>query len=674
MIMEPSGAPEGERVADPLGRLRYAAVALDRAGMIRSANAKAVALLGVPAARLEGSPLRGRSAPGDEPDVIRPPRLRSTQVLTRWMDGADGEQVLIRVEIRRDRSREAGRFIAVLGEATSSAKVESEIEFERSTLGLIAAGLDAPVVFAHAGRALEEMLGGSLAFFAADRALTKLSLVETDAVAPAIAKAFAQGIPISPDAPACGQAAARKRPVIVRDLAAGSTVDSGTKQALLEHGARACWSVPVLTESSEVLGTIGAFHPEPRAPRREETALLEKAASLAALVLARRRSDEDGFALEHRYRTLATMSSDFAYCFEMQDDGPPRLAWVTDAFQRITSYEPEEWVRAGAWRGIIHPDDLLAFEQRLPRLMGGEEVTGEFRIVTKSGEVRWLSVLTRPIVDPASSRVTSIIGSAHDFTARKEAEDTKTMFLATASHELKTPLTVIQGFAQMLGTGHADEEIGTEAVGAIRRRAVQLNKIIDRILLSSRIETGRAPVTLTAVDPRPILDELVDSLGGASQRDIAVEAGEIPLIKADADAFTTVIDHLLDNAVKYSPDGGKIRVLARGDQDRVLFEVADEGIGMTEAQVERCFEKFWQAESSDVRRFGGTGIGLFIVRSLVEAMGGGVEVTSSPGKGTRFTIALPRAPEPAEHEGQPREPSIVKEFMRQLGIPARREP
>jgi len=201
---------------------------------------------------------------------------------------------------------------------------------------------------------------------------------------------------------------------------------------------------------------------------------------------------------------------------------------------------------------------------------------------------------------------------------------------------------------------------------------VQLNKIIDRILLSSRIETGRAPVQVAAVDAGPILSELAEALAGATRRDVSLEATDLPPVEADPDALATVVDHLLDNAVKYSPDGGPIRVRARADQDRVAIEISDEGIGMNEAQLARCFEKFWQAESTDVRRFGGTGIGLFIVRSLVEGMGGRVDVSSQPGAGSTFTVSLRRASEETPSAGEG-EPSVIREFMRQLGIPERSE-
>ena len=114
-------------------------------------------------------------------------------------------------------------------------------------------------------------------------------------------------------------------------------------------------------------------------------------------------------------------------------------------------------------------------------------------------------------------------------------------------------------------------------------------------------------------------------------------------MQADAQAFVTVIDHLLDNAIKYSPGGEPVEVDVQVTGDEVRVRVTDAGIGMDAEQAARCFEKFWQAESTDVRRFGGTGIGLYIVHSLVEAMKGDIEVSSVPGAGTAFTVTLRRA-------------------------------
>jgi signal transduction histidine kinase len=144
-------------------------------------------------------------------------------------------------------------------------------------------------------------------------------------------------------------------------------------------------------------------------------------------------------------------------------------------------------------------------------------------------------------------------------------------------------------------------------------------------------------------------------------------------VLGDEAALATVFEHLIDNAVKYSPDGGRITVDAAAGE-RVEVTVSDEGIGMHPDQTAHCFEKFWQAESTDVRRFGGTGIGLYIVQSLIEAMGGRISVRSEPGVGTSFLVELIPYLEHRPVEEKPAgigEMTMIQEFMRQIGVPRR---
>ena len=270
-----------------------------------------------------------------------------------------------------------------------------------------------------------------------------------------------------------------------------------------------------------------------------------------------------------------------------------------------------------------------------------------------------------------------VVHSLRDITKLKQADEAKTLFLATASHELRTPLTVISGFAATLrGDPEPDPVMRDKALAAIERRTLELTKIIDRLLLSSRIEAGRVELGLKPTEVVPLLWERAEALAAATGRTVTVEAGtQIPAVQADPQAFVTVVDHLLDNAIKYSPGGEPIEVHVEVTEEDVRVRVTDAGIGMDPEQAARCFEKFWQAESTDVRRFGGTGIGLYIVHSLVEAMKGDLEVSSELGAGTAFTVTLRRAgvEAPGDEQGPAKEPSVIREFMRQIGVPMRVE-
>lgn len=276
-----------------------------------------------------------------------------------------------------------------------------------------------------------------------------------------------------------------------------------------------------------------------------------------------------------------------------------------------------------------------------------------------------------------SGDTTEFVHTLRDITATKLADEAKTMFLATASHELKTPLTVIIGFTELLRDGSLSADQLDQALSLIDTRARELSKIVDRLLLTGRIEAGRLRLELKPVDIHRLIAERAHSLGAATDREISTDVPDVlPAIVGDDDALATVLDHLLDNAIKYSPDGGDIELRAYASGPSVEISVRDHGVGMDDEQAARCFDRFWQAESTDVRRFGGTGIGLYIVRSLVEAMGGRVGVSSAIGAGSTFTVALQRARPGAmqKTEEQDRlrdrgQRSMIAEFMRQIGVP-----
>ncbi len=300
----------------------------------------------------------------------------------------------------------------------------------------------------------------------------------------------------------------------------------------------------------------------------------------------------------------------------------------------------------------------------------GQEV---WRLV---GDRRQPLLANAEAVTDSDGHVIEVVHSIRDITRIKEADEAKTLFLATTSHELKTPLVVITGFAELLMTTVLEPNAQRQAVEAIHGRSVELSRIVERLLLSSQIESGQTTVSLSGVEIAPIIKERARATEASTGRTISTQiATDVPHVLTDARALANVVDHLLENAIKYSPGGETVNLGVSFDEATVRVEVADHGIGMDHEQVAHCFDKFWQAETTDVRRFGGTGIGLFIVQSLVEAIGGRIDVDSQVGVGTRFRVSLPRfvpalTSEPTAPAGAG-ERSMVREFMKQIGVPER---
>lgn len=280
---------------------------------------------------------------------------------------------------------------------------------------------------------------------------------------------------------------------------------------------------------------------------------------------------------------------------------------------------------------------------RLRHQYEGNDLPDVFRLLP-GGRRQPLIADAAAVVD-SDGAVVEVVHSLHDVTRLMQADEAKTLFLATASHELKTPLTVISGFAELLlSMPDLPESEKREGLETIRRRAAELASIVDRLLLSSRIESGRVQVNVESIDLVPLVRERVEALARVTGRQVSLTSVEsVPQADADPSAFTTIVDHLLENAIRYSPGGEPVDAVVRVVHDSVEVSIQDRGIGMDRHQQQRCFERFWQAESTDVRRFGGTGIGLYIVKSLVEAMSGSISVTSQLGRGTTFTLRLPRS-------------------------------
>ncbi len=243
-------------------------------------------------------------------------------------------------------------------------------------------------------------------------------------------------------------------------------------------------------------------------------------------------------------------------------------------------------------------------------------------------------------------RTTGVVILFRDVTREREIDRMKTDFISTAAHELRTPLTSILGFSQVL-LSQPDLSAGEreEFLRYINDKGTVLADIVKELLDIARIESGQG-LSLNSYPFPPgemvgLMEPLIKATGGQHHFEVNLTGGDIRLL-ADRSKIGQVLENLLSNAIKYSPAGGPIRIDGCADGSYYRISVTDQGIGMTAEQVHRVFDKFFRADVSNTA-IGGVGLGMSIVKHIVEAHGGGIAVESEPGKGTRVSFTLPLA-------------------------------
>jgi signal transduction histidine kinase len=257
------------------------------------------------------------------------------------------------------------------------------------------------------------------------------------------------------------------------------------------------------------------------------------------------------------------------------------------------------------------------------------------------GNELWLSFV-------AVRSAEGIVYAFRDLTSERALEEAKSEFVATVSHELRTPMAGVYGAAQTLL--REDVEISDRdrrtLLEIIATQAVRLTQITEEVLIASRLERGELPVARERVDVGELARETLDHMTGGLPDGLTVtltaEPG-LPAAFADRDRLQQVLVNLLDNAIKYSPDGGLVTVAITAAPGIVRVAVTDPGLGIPSAEQQRIFEKFYRLDTRLTRAGGGTGLGLYITRELVRRMGGTIRVASEPGAGSTFTVDLPRA-------------------------------
>jgi signal transduction histidine kinase len=227
---------------------------------------------------------------------------------------------------------------------------------------------------------------------------------------------------------------------------------------------------------------------------------------------------------------------------------------------------------------------------------------------------------------------------------QRELDSLKDEFIAVVSHELRTPVSSVYGGAVTLEERDLDEETRRRVVGLIRRESARLANLVNDVLWVSRLETGKRNRRQERCDGALVAREAASLAAEVAPENVSivVSTGEGALdLGADREQLRRVLANLIDNAIKYSPEGGRVEVVARRQNGHVRFAVKDEGIGVPEQDRERIFEKFIRLDPEMRRGIGGTGLGLYICRELVEQMEGRIWVTDNLGRGSTFAFEIP---------------------------------
>jgi two-component system, cell cycle sensor histidine kinase DivJ len=383
------------------------------------------------------------------------------------------------------------------------------------------------------------------------------------------------------------------------------------------------------------------------------------------------------YAEEDRYRLLARNMTD-VITRHGRDGG---VLFVSPAAQSLFGCGIAEMHGQGLF-GRVHVADRPAYLKALgDTAVLGESKSVEFRVrngaelpAGPAGQFVWIEMRCRPLDQPTAEVGTrgrrEVVAVLRDVTERKRQEQAledarteaeranaaKSRFLATMSHELRTPLNAIIGFSDMLKKEAAlmiDSSRRSEYAGLINDSGHHLLAVINGILDMSKIETDNFEITPEPFAPAQVVAGCCDLLTlRANEAGVTIErmpTGELPEMIADRRALNQILLNLLSNAIRFTDRGGKVTLRARAEAGRMTFVVEDTGVGISDEDLARVGEPYFQARASYDRRHGGTGLGLSIVKGLVRLHGGEMEISSRVGTGTRVSVSLPLDCERPQH-------------------------
>ena len=335
-------------------------------------------------------------------------------------------------------------------------------------------------------------------------------------------------------------------------------------------------------------------------------------------------------------------------------------SWEWELATNKNHWSPEIWKLYGlesvatepsyeVWASTVHPEDWPSVEKAVQEAAKlGTKLSAEWRVKGTTAPERWLMSVGQPVLD-ADGKARRYLGIVIDITERKQLETIKDEFIGMVSHELKTPLAVITGALNMA----MKEDVAQDERKALMEDAAwgaeTMADIVENLLELSRYQANRLVLQEAALDIGPVVSRLVrQSSKKSSKHEVVASVEEgLPRIKADRIRVERILDNLIDNAIKYSPHGGEVTLTVKRQGDEVLFQVSDQGIGISPGDIEKLFQPFGRLETAvSGSAIQGVGLGLVVCRHLVEAHGGRIWVGSEPGKGSTFCFTLPLRQDP----------------------------
>jgi two-component system phosphate regulon sensor histidine kinase PhoR len=326
-------------------------------------------------------------------------------------------------------------------------------------------------------------------------------------------------------------------------------------------------------------------------------------------------------------------------------DARGRVTLMNPTFQKLFELR-EPSVGVPLVEAVRHAtlDQLVA-----ETLLTGEAMRSELSLAdSRTHSERHVEVSAVPIKN-ADDEVTGTVVLFHDITELKQLDQIRRDFVANVSHELRTPLSILRGYIEVLfDEPQTSREELTRILSIMERHSKRLQRLVDDLLSLAQLESSHAELETSVVRMDELFNNLIrdwkEKLTGKNLKVIVDLPSETSALRADGTRLEEALHNLLDNAVKFSPDNGQIRLRGTRCGTNVVLSVADNGIGISKEHLPRIFERFYRADKARSRELGGTGLGLAIVKHIAQLHGGRVEAESELGRGTTIRIVLPQVP------------------------------